>query len=66
MLQYPFLGVHFYRMIDGSREVGPNAVLALKRDGYKRSSFSLLDTYDSLTYPGLIRFVAKNFRFFNQ
>ncbi len=61
--QYPFLGVHFTRMIDGSREVGPNAVLALKRDGYKRSSFSLLDTYDSLTYPGLIRFVAKNFRF---
>ena len=61
--QYPFLGVHFTRMIDGSREVGPNAVLALKRDGYKRSSFSLLDTYDSLTYPGLIRFIAKNFRF---
>ena len=61
--QYPFLGVHFTRMIDGSREVGPNAVLALKRDGYKRSSFSLLDTCDSLTYPGLIRFVAKNFRF---
>ena len=61
--QYPFLGVHFTRMIDGTREVGPNAVLALKRDGYKRSSFSLLDTYDSLTYPGLIRFVAKNFRF---
>ena len=61
--QYPFLGVHFTRMIDGSREVGPNAVLALKRDGYKRNSFSLLDTYDSLTYPGLIRFVAKNFRF---
>ena len=61
--QYPFLGVHFTRMIDGSREVGPNAVLALKRDGYKRSSFSLLDTFDSLTYPGLIRFVAKNFRF---
>lgn len=61
--QYPFLGVHFTRMIDGSREVGPNAVLALKRDGYKRNSFSLLDTYDSLTYAGLIRFVAKNFRF---
>ena len=61
--QYPFLGVHFTRMIDGSREVGPNAVLALKRDGYQRSSFSLSDTYDSLTYPGLIRFVAKNFQF---
>lgn len=61
--QFPFLGVHFTRMIDGSREVGPNAVLALKRDGYTRTSFSLKDTYNSLTYPGLLRFVSKNFRF---
>ena len=61
--QFPFLGVHFTRMIDGSREVGPNAVLALKRDGYQRNSFSLKDTLDSITYPGLLRFIAKNFRF---
>jgi (S)-2-hydroxyglutarate dehydrogenase len=61
--QFPFLGVHFTRMIDGSREVGPNAVLALKRDGYHRNSFSLKDTFDSLTYPGLIRFILQNFRF---
>lgn len=61
--QFPFLGVHFTRMIDGSREVGPNAVLALKRDGYHRNSFSLKDTIDSLTYPGLLRFIAQNFRF---
>ena len=61
--QFPFLGVHFTRMIDGSREVGPNAVLALKRDGYTRTSFSFKDTYNSLTYPGLLRFVSKNFRF---
>jgi len=61
--QYPFLGVHFTRMIDGSREVGPNAVLALKREGYNRNSFSLKDAYESLTYPGLLRFVGKNFRF---
>jgi L-2-hydroxyglutarate oxidase len=61
--QFPFLGVHFTRMIDGSREVGPNAVLALKREGYKRNSFVLKEAYESLTYPGLLRFIAKNFRF---
>ena len=61
--KFPFLGVHFTRMIDGSREVGPNAVLALKRDGYYRDSFSLNDTLESLTYPGLIRFISKNFSF---
>ena len=61
--QFPFLGVHFTRMIDGSREVGPNAVLALKREGYSKSSFSLKDSYESLTYPGLLRFVGKNFSF---
>ena len=61
--QFPFLGVHFTRMIDGSREVGPNAVLALKRAGYHRNSFSFKDTYSSLTYPGLLRFVVQNFRF---
>lgn len=61
--QFPFLGVHFTRMMDGSREVGPNAVLALKRDGYHRNSFSLKDTFDSLTYPGLLRFIVQNFRF---
>ena len=56
--QFPFLGVHFTRMIDGSREVGPNAVLALKREGYSKSSFSLKDSFESLTYPGLLRFVG--------
>jgi len=61
--QFPFLGVHFTRMIDGSREVGPNAVLALKREGYSKSSFSFKDSYESLTYPGLLRFVGNNFRF---
>ena len=61
--RFPFLGVHFTRMIDGSREVGPNAVLALKRDGYNRNSFSFNDSLESLTYPGLIRFVSKNLKF---
>ncbi|MDB3862212.1 L-2-hydroxyglutarate oxidase [Flavobacteriaceae bacterium] len=61
--QFPFLGVHFTRMIDDSREVGPNAVLALKREGYKRNSFVLKEAHESLSYPGLLRFVAKNFQF---
>ena len=61
--KYPFLGVHFTRMIDGSKEVGPNAVLALKREGYDRNSFSFRDTIESVTYPGLLKFVSKNFNF---
>ena len=60
---FPFLGVHFTRMIDGSKEVGPNAVLALKRDGYSNTSFSLTDALNSLSYPGLFRFISKNFVF---
>ncbi len=61
--KYPFLGVHFTRMINGGREVGPNAVLALKREGYKNTDFSLFDTVDSLTYIGFLNFFAKNTRF---
>ena len=61
--QYPFLGVHFTRMINGGREVGPNAVLALKREGYKNTDFSLKDTFDSLTYKGFLNFFAKNTSF---
>lgn len=61
--KYPFLGVHFTRMVDGGREVGPNAVLALKREGYKNTDFSLFDTFDSLTYKGFLNFFAKNSSF---
>ena len=61
--KFPFLGVHFTRMINGDREVGPNAVLALKREGYKNTDFSLTDTIDSLSYVGLHNFVKSNFRF---
>lgn len=60
---YPFLGVHFTRMVNGGREVGPNAVLALKREGYKNSDFSLFDTLDSLTYKGFLNFFVKNASF---
>jgi L-2-hydroxyglutarate oxidase len=60
---YPFLGVHFTRLVHGGREVGPNAVLALKREGYRISDFSPYDAVDALSYPGFIRFLSKNFRF---
>lgn len=60
---YPFLGVHFTRLINGEREVGPNAVFAFKREGYKNTNFSLRDTIDSLTYKGFLNFISKNFSF---
>ncbi len=50
--QFPFLGVHFTRMIHGGVEAGPNAVLALAREGYRKSSFSPADTCDLLMYGG--------------
>ena len=58
--QFPFLGVHFTRMIDGSVHAGPNAVLSLKREGYSRTSFDLRDFIDTMTYPGFWRLVAKH------
>lgn len=62
-IKYPFLGVHFTRLINGEREVGPNAVLALKREGYTNKQVSLADTWDSFTYKGFNKFVTKNFNF---
>jgi L-2-hydroxyglutarate oxidase len=56
---FPFLGVHFTRMIAGGVEAGPNAVLALKREGYRKTDFSLRDTGSSLSFPGLYRFLVK-------
>jgi L-2-hydroxyglutarate oxidase LhgO len=53
----PFLGVHFTRMIQGGVEAGPNAVLAFKREGYKRTDFSLRDTWETITFPGLYHFL---------
>ena len=51
----PFLGVHFTKRISGSVEAGPNAVLALAREGYKKTNFSLTDMLGHLTYPGFWR-----------
>jgi (S)-2-hydroxyglutarate dehydrogenase len=49
---FPFLGVHFTQMIGGGVEAGPNAILALKREGYRKSDFNFWDTLEILTYPG--------------
>jgi L-2-hydroxyglutarate oxidase len=57
---FPFLGVHFTRMIDGSVHAGPNAVLSLKREGYRRTSFNFRDFVDTMTYPGFWRLAARH------
>jgi len=57
--KFPFLGVHFTRLIHGGIEAGPNAVLALSREGYKWSDINLRDLAGSLAYPGLWKFFAK-------
>ncbi len=57
--KFPFLGVHFTRLIHGGREAGPNAVLAFKREGYRQTDFSLRDTIETLTYPGFWRFFVR-------
>jgi (S)-2-hydroxyglutarate dehydrogenase len=56
--RFPFLGVHFTRMIHGGVEAGPNAVLAFKREGYGWEDVSAKDTLKMLVYPGFWRMVA--------
>ncbi len=60
--RFPFLGVHFTRMIAGGVEAGPNAVLAFKRAGYRRFSFNLPDAWEIFTYRGLWRLAGKHWR----
>ena len=57
---FPFLGVHFTRMIDSSVHAGPNAVLSLKREGYKKTDFNLRDFAEVMTYPGFWKLAAKH------
>lgn len=57
---FPFLGVHFTRLINGGVECGPSAVLALKREGYSRTDLSLRDAGRTLTYPGTWRFLRRH------
>ncbi|WP_099062381.1 L-2-hydroxyglutarate oxidase [Serratia sp. BW106] len=57
---FPFLGVHFTRMYNGKRDVGPNAVLAFKREGYRKCDFSLRDLSEVLGYRGFWK-IAGNY-----
>lgn len=60
--QYPFLGVHFTRMIKGGIEAGPNAVLAFKREGYKKTDFSFRDILEMKLYPGFWKMAMKHYK----
>jgi L-2-hydroxyglutarate oxidase len=60
--QFPFLGVHFTRMINGGVEAGPNAVLAFKREGYKKTDFSFQDLLEMKLYPGFWKMAAKYYK----
>ena len=59
---FPFLGVHFTRMINGGIEAGPNAVLAFKREGYRKSLFNLVELAETLAWPGFQKVAAKYWR----
>lgn len=56
---FPFLGVHFTRMMKGGVEAGPNAVLAFKREGYKRSDVNLKELSETLAWPGFQKVAAR-------
>jgi L-2-hydroxyglutarate oxidase len=60
--RFPFLGVHFTRRVNGTVDAGPNAVLAFRREGYRRTDFNLRDLASSLAFPGFWRMSAKNWR----
>lgn len=57
---FPFLGVHFTRMIDGTVHAGPNAVLSFKREGYKKTDFDLRDFAEVITYSGFWKLMSKH------
>jgi (S)-2-hydroxyglutarate dehydrogenase len=57
--RFPFLGVHFTRLIHGGIEAGPNAVLAFAREGYRKTDFNAADLFDTLSYDGFWRFLRK-------
>ncbi len=61
-IRFPFLGVHFTKQIDGGIEVGPNAVLSFKREGYSKLSFNFMDFIETITWPGFYKVVRKYWR----
>jgi L-2-hydroxyglutarate oxidase len=60
--QFPFLGVHFTRRVGGGIEAGPNAVLAMKREGYQKNSFDFGDVLEYAKFPGFWTMAAKHWR----
>ena len=60
--EFPFLGVHFTRMIDGSVHAGPNAVLAFKREGYHKTDINCADLFETITFPGFWKLARKYYR----
>ncbi|WP_422100019.1 L-2-hydroxyglutarate oxidase [Thermomonospora catenispora] len=60
--RYPFLGVHFTRRVDGGVDVGPNAVLALAREGYRRRDLRPADVWETLRWPGFRRLARRHWR----
>ncbi len=60
---FPFLGVHFTRMVSGKVECGPNAVFSFKREGYGKTDFDFKDAWQSLTYVGTWKLFMKNWRY---
>ncbi|MFQ3332889.1 MAG: L-2-hydroxyglutarate oxidase [Thalassomonas sp.] len=61
--EFPFLGVHFTRMINGDIECGPNAVFTFKREGYSKTDFSLKDTLQALAFSGTWRLFINHWKF---
>ena len=59
---FPFLGVHFTRRVDGTVEAGPNAVLALRREGYRWRDIDVGDVWDALSFPGFQRLALRYWR----
>lgn len=57
---FPFLGVHFTRLIHGGVEAGPNAILATAREGYRKADFNAAELFDALAFPGLWKFMRKH------
>lgn len=60
--KFPFLGVHFTRMINGGCEAGPNAVLAFKREGYSKTAISATDCLEMFFYPGFWKMALKFYK----
>lgn len=61
--KFPFLGVHFTRMIQGGVECGPNAVFVFKREGYGKTDFSMKDTVEAFSFGGTWKFFGKHWKF---